>query len=571
MKKIIALQIVWLTLASQHQLSAQINTNVISHYLNGTVQDKLRIATNIPYTSSTQMPTLRIEGYNYGNATTISIHLSWYIFGGEFYNVRASSSGGTAFPITLTNIGGYVNIFLHAQNMYYGRFKVSAYAYGLSEQLSWFQNWAITDEALAGTNQHAVSYYNKFAGTVDVDGIVYATNVYGGNGYFNNMGVGTNTPDAKFQVNLSTNQVFRFVGSSSILADHYTSGSALSFSRPSDGAHHISALFNYQDQYGDARLALATRDDLVFAAGGTNTYYSAPERLRIKGSNGFVGIGTSSPSHMLQVGAGTAQSRVQIASDNLQDHAAVLSLLTSGSREGIMAQSNGSLFIGNTGGLGGSYTDAAIAAAAQLSISQSGEVGLKTYSVQQTVPGTTYGYYQILTGNTSGGGLFGVEGSNTNALLSGTIPYATVISSTSSGTALQFGTAGIVRATFTNTGNLGIGKTNPTEKLEVNGNIKTKKLIVSQAGWPDYVFDKNYRLTSLPVIEVFIAKYGHLPGVPSAAEIALKGLDVGDTQAILLKKIEELTLYLIEQNNLNVKQEKTIAELKQEVKRLKKK
>jgi len=68
-----------------------------------------------------------------------------------------------------------------------------------------------------------------------------------------------------------------------------------------------------------------------------------------------------------------------------------------------------------------------------------------------------------------------------------------------------------------------------------------------------------------------LQEYGHLSEVPSADEIEKNGLDVGAMQAILLKKIEELTLYLIEQNKLNIKQEKTIEKLKQEVQRLKKK
>ncbi|HVK97554.1 MAG TPA: hypothetical protein VM368_07050 [Flavisolibacter sp.] len=98
----------------------------------------------------------------------------------------------------------------------------------------------------------------------------------------------------------------------------------------------------------------------------------------------------------------------------------------------------------------------------------------------------------------------------------------------------------------TATGNVGIGTSNPQTKLAVNGDISSKKVKVTQSGWPDYVFHKNYKLPSLSEVEKFIRKHNHLPGVASAKEIEDKGLDLGDSQAQLLKKIEELTLYVID-------------------------
>jgi hypothetical protein len=95
-------------------------------------------------------------------------------------------------------------------------------------------------------------------------------------------------------------------------------------------------------------------------------------------------------------------------------------------------------------------------------------------------------------------------------------------------------------------GNLGIGTINPSERLSVNGNIRAKKLIVSQQNWSDYVFYKGYKLRPLNELEKYIQKYQHLPDVPSTKEVQSKGINVGDTQALLLKKIEELTLYIIE-------------------------
>jgi hypothetical protein len=94
-------------------------------------------------------------------------------------------------------------------------------------------------------------------------------------------------------------------------------------------------------------------------------------------------------------------------------------------------------------------------------------------------------------------------------------------------------------------GNIGIGTTNPTYKLAVNGTIRTKEVIV-ETGWADYVFEKDYKLPSLKEVEQFIKKNKHLPEIPSAQEIQKNGLSVGEIQTKMMQKIEELTLYVIE-------------------------
>ena len=99
-------------------------------------------------------------------------------------------------------------------------------------------------------------------------------------------------------------------------------------------------------------------------------------------------------------------------------------------------------------------------------------------------------------------------------------------------------------------GNIGVGTNNPAEKLSINGTVLAKKVKVSTAAadWPDYVFDPLYPLPSLTSVASFIAVNKHLPGVPSAEEVATKGQDIGFSQVVLLKKVEELTLYIIEQD-----------------------
>lgn len=98
------------------------------------------------------------------------------------------------------------------------------------------------------------------------------------------------------------------------------------------------------------------------------------------------------------------------------------------------------------------------------------------------------------------------------------------------------------------TGNVGIGTTTTsTYKLAVNGTIGAKKLQISQTGWADFVFHKDYELPALNEVARYIDTHQHLPGIPSATEVADKGIDVGEMNKLLLQKVEELTLYLIEQ------------------------
>jgi len=95
-------------------------------------------------------------------------------------------------------------------------------------------------------------------------------------------------------------------------------------------------------------------------------------------------------------------------------------------------------------------------------------------------------------------------------------------------------------------GNIGVGTPNPPEKFSVDGKIRAREVKVETASWPDYVFSKTYKLPSLQKTEEHIIRNGHLPGIPSAADVKSNGIDLGDMNAKLLQKIEELTLYVIE-------------------------
>ncbi|MCK6602773.1 MAG: hypothetical protein L6Q77_13235 [Bacteroidetes bacterium] len=102
---------------------------------------------------------------------------------------------------------------------------------------------------------------------------------------------------------------------------------------------------------------------------------------------------------------------------------------------------------------------------------------------------------------------------------------------------------------FDPAGLIGIGTTNPTKTLSVNGTILAKEVYISvePADWPDYVFGETYTLKELSEVERFIKENGHLPEIPSAMTASTEGVAVGEFNKQLLKKVEELTLYIIEQ------------------------
>lgn len=121
------------------------------------------------------------------------------------------------------------------------------------------------------------------------------------------------------------------------------------------------------------------------------------------------------------------------------------------------------------------------------------------------------------------------------------------------------------------TGDVGIGTSlasNPNNyKLAVNGKVGAHEVRVEQtsAAWPDYVFSEKYNLPSLADVEKYIDENNHLEEVPSAEEVKENGHDLGSMDAILLKKVEELTLYIIQQEKRMNAQEQELQGLKEKL------
>lgn len=117
--------------------------------------------------------------------------------------------------------------------------------------------------------------------------------------------------------------------------------------------------------------------------------------------------------------------------------------------------------------------------------------------------------------------------------------------------------------------NVGIGTTNPgTWKLSVNGQIRAKEIKV-ETGWSDFVFEKDYNLPTLIEVENHIKEKGHLKDIPSAKEVKENGIFLGEMDSKLLQKIEELTLYIISQEKKLKLQNLKIKKLEKENKSFK--
>jgi hypothetical protein len=125
---------------------------------------------------------------------------------------------------------------------------------------------------------------------------------------------------------------------------------------------------------------------------------------------------------------------------------------------------------------------------------------------------------------------------------------------------------------ITSNGNVGIGTASPDSKLTVKGDIHTREVRVDLSGavGPDYVFEKDYDLLSLSELETYINQNKHLPEVPSAKEMEAEGLNLKEMNLLLLKKVEELTLHLIEMKKENERQNESNGQLQKRISQLEK-
>ncbi len=287
----------------------------------------------------------------------------------------------------------------------------------------------------------------------------------------------------------------------------------------------------------------------LFIPGGTTG-------ISTSSTAGNVGVGLANPASKLHLkgGAFTVEHTGLLGKFVSSTSSAYLSLDPAGTR---------STFFGHTTDeTDYTYIDNNFQAGVEFALTKFGFLGLGTTTPEKKL--------HIVTPQN---GIAVFESTNTNAFISlengsggtggiGRVTdpvdgnYMWITSNTSGATSFQ--PEFIIRG-----GNIGMGTFNPSHKLSVNGTIRAKEIIVN-TGWADYVFADSYRLKPLAEVERFIQTHNHLPGVPSANQVQAEGIGMGEASTLLLEKVEELTLYLIELD-------KKVKQLQEENNQLKKK
>ena len=422
------------------------------------------------------------------------------------------------------------------------------------------------------TGSGTVNYLPKFTSTS-----VLGNSLIFDNG--TNVGIGTNTPAAKLDIAAGTGNENIRINSNDGVSTRYLSSSSFNYPALSYHAWKDNILqsstseISFLDRPGTSGFAPSVRtSDILFKTAHNwngvayGQYLDNTMAIKATQDGGYVGIGTTNPATKLEVmgvasftgGAGSelgGGGKIQISSGYGSPISGRVIFGDGTGWKMHFSSRNGSGVISDLVSiLDAGYVGIGTATpAARLDIVGGGSTNIDFQSTGRArIKSADAGFW--LNDNTTDKSFIGLTSGYPNIALGMWV--------TGVGWDLN----------FLQNGNILIGKltqTNSAYILDVNGNVRANKLTVNTTG-ADFVFEPNYKLPSLKELELFVQTNHHLPGIAPAKEMQEEGIELGENQTKLLQKVEELTLYLIDQNKKMEAQQNEIDELKQQLKLLKK-
>ena len=363
-----------------------------------------------------------------------------------------------------------------------------------------------------------------------------------------NIGIGTNTPSYPLDIYNSSQPVLRVYSDNS-------SGQGNPVILLNRGSEQTLRLEGFPNVEGRISAVAANVGFLTFYTGNNQ------ERLRIK-SNGNIGIGTPNPNYHFHA-VGSDRARFEQTEGIIDIVAYGASGNDFDNTAGLFASNKTALIMTGLSGSGDiKFITRPSGYSERMIIKSNGNIGIGTSSPiaklhLKSNDTSTEASILRLDNSGTGGNVAGLEfyssaidatTSNRVGRISGKFDGSSFTNARLSFYSMTTGNT-LVETISLKNGKVGIGTVETgTHKLAVEGTIGAREIKVEVGTWSDFVFSKNYELRKLEEVESFIEENNHLPDIPSEKEVLENGIQVGEMNAKLLQKIEELTLYMIEQN-----------------------